>query len=249
MVAAGLISYGGVHLVVAWLFAQVAWGWGMATSEQPITAMARTRIGQAALWVAAAGMAILIAWRVLQVVSRSDRAAGWRAVGNAATRLFEATIYALIGISAVQAAVTRGRKGSIQAESAQEQSLGTVMLHHTWSRVALGAIAVLLFALGVQLLRSAVTRAFTQDLAERVPLAVVAIGAIGTMVKGVAVVIVSVLIGWAVVTFDPAKTAGLEALLQTLRQTWFGPVLLTVIAVGLACYGVYCFVWAAHPRR
>lgn len=249
MVAAGLVSYGGVHLVVAWLFVQVAWGWGSAAGDRPIAAMAHTVIGQIALWAAAVGMAMLIGWRVLQLMSRSGRGSGWRAVTSAATRLFEATIYALIGISAVQAAVTRGREGSVQAEGAEEQSLGSAMLQHTWSRIALGVIAVILLALGIQLWRSAITRSFTQDLAERVSPAVVALGAIGTAVKGVAVVIVGVLVGWAVVTFDPAKTAGLEALIDTLRQAWFGPMLLTVIAAGLACFSAYCFVWAAHPRR
>lgn len=249
LLAVGLITYGGVHVVIAWLFVQVTWHLDTAHSNRPIMAMSRTGIGQAALWLTGAGMAILVAWRVIQVVSDKDRRHGASRFAHAATRLFEAAIYILIAISAVEAALTRGRQGSAQGEGRQEQSLGAVMLQHLWSRILLGAIAVALFALGAQLFKSAVTHAFAHDLADDAPASAVAIGAIGTFVKGLAVVIVSVLIGWAVVTFDPSKTAGIEAMIETLRRPLLGQLLLTVIAAGLACYGVYCFVWSLHPRR
>lgn len=249
LLAAGLVTYGGVHLVIAWLFVDVAWGLGADDADRPIAAMSRTGIGRAALWLAAAGMAILVVWRVLQVVSQSGRRNGRSRLTTAATRLFETAIYVLIAISAVQAALTRGREGSVQGEGEQEQSLGTAMMQHTWSRILLGAMAIALLALGIQLLRSAVTRSFAQDLSDDAPAFAITIGAIGTFVKGAAVIIVSTLIGWAVVTFDPSKTAGIEAMIETLRRATVGQLLLTVIAAGLACYGAYCLVWAAHPRR
>lgn len=249
LVAAGLVTYGCVHLVVALLFTQVAWGWGEDPSDRPITAMAQTALGRIGLWVAAAGMALLVLWRVAQVLSQFREERGTSRVTGIAVRLFEAAIYVLIAISAVQAALTRGREGSIKGKGAQEQSLGTAMLQHLWSRILLGAIALALCAMAVQRFRGAITRSFTQDLADSAPRAAVAIGAVGTAAKGVAVAIVGLLIGWAAISYDPEKTAGIEAMLQTLRKAAFGPALLTVIAVGLACYGVYCFIWAPHPRR
>jgi hypothetical protein len=40
----------------------------------------------------------------------------------------------------------------------------------------------------------------------------------------------------------------MEALIDTLRQAFIRQLLLTAIAAGLACYGIYCFVWALHPH-
>jgi hypothetical protein len=249
LVTAGLIVYGGVHLVIAWLFLQVAWSSGDGSGDRPIAAMSRTLVGQVVLWAAAVGMGVLVVWRVAQVVLRPTADDRRQAHRKAAVWLFEAAIYTMIAISAVQAALTRGRQGSVQGEGASERSLGAALLAHGWGRAIVVVIGVALCALGLQLFRSAVTGAFAGDLLEGASRPVLWAGAVGTFVKGIALVIIAGLLVWAAVSFDPAKTAGLEALLQTLRQEPFGPALLTVLGGGLALFGVYCFAWSAHARR
>jgi hypothetical protein len=246
LIAIGLVVYGGVHLVLAWLFLQVGWA---ESGRRPITAMSQTVLGQVVLWAAAAGMAVLVLWRIAQALLRSDGTSRWHRAVATATRLFEATVYALICTSAVQAAVTRGRKGSVQGEGRSEQSLGAVLLAHGWGRVSVMAIAVALLALGVELFRSAVTRSFAEDLDDSAPRVVLWAGVVGTGVKAVAVVIISGLLAWSAITDDPSKTGGIEAMIQTLRSQPFGPALLTLLGAGLASFGLYCFGWAAHVRR
>ena len=248
LVTAGLIAYGGVHVVIAWLFLQVAWASPANSDRGPITALSQTTIGQVLLWAAAVGMAVLVIWRLAQTVLRPV-GRGRRRAASTATRVFEAAIYALIAVSAAQAALTRGRSGSVQGEGRSEQSLGAALLAHTWGRVIVMVIAVAFLALGIELFRSAVTRSFADDLDQSTPRAILWAGAVGTAVKGVAVVIVSGLLAWAAITYEPAKTGGLEAMIQTLRGQPFGPALLTVMGAGLALFGVYCFAWSAHARR
>ena len=66
----------------------------------------------------------------------------------------------------------------------------------------------------------------------------------------VAIALVGVLFVWAALSFDPKKAGGLDDALKTVRdQGANGPVMLTVIAVGLIAFGAYCFVWARRPRR
>ncbi len=248
LVTGGLITYGGVHLVIAWLFLQVAWSTA-GSANRPITAMSRTVAGQVVLWAAALGMAILVLWRVAQTLLRPGGSNTRQRVVSSVTRLFEAVVYALIAVSAVQAALTRGRKGSVQGEGRSEQSLGATLLAHVWGRVIVMAIAVAFLALAIELFRSAITRSFADDLVSTAPRAVLWAGAAGTFTKGVAVVIISGLLAWAAVTYAPAKTGGLEAMIRTLRSQPFGPALLTLMAAGLALFGVYCFAWSAHARR
>ncbi|MDQ3481565.1 MAG: DUF1206 domain-containing protein, partial [Actinomycetota bacterium] len=39
---------------------------------------------------------------------------------------------------------------------------------------------------------------------------------------------------------------GLDVALRTLLDESFGPWLLAVVAVGIGCFGVYCFFWARY---
>ncbi|WP_222268050.1 DUF1206 domain-containing protein [Modestobacter marinus] len=65
--------------------------------------------------------------------------------------------------------------------------------------------------------------------------------------KGVAVVLVGGVVGWAAVTFDPTRASGLDGALRTIAGTSAGPWVLTAIAAGTAVYSVYCFARARHP--
>ena len=94
-----------------------------------------------------------------------------------------------------------------------------------------------------------ITKKFTEQLAGSVSPGIVRLGQIGYIAKGIALAIVGVLFVVAAVTFDPKKAGGLDAALRTLRDQPFGPFLLTLMALGIACYGVYCFAWSAHPKK
>jgi Domain of Unknown Function (DUF1206) len=75
------------------------------------------------------------------------------------------------------------------------------------------------------------------------------LGMVGYPAKGVALVLVGGLLGWAAITFDPAKASGLDGALRTLLDAPFGQVLLTLVALGIAAFGVFCFFRARYPER
>lgn len=68
---------------------------------------------------------------------------------------------------------------------------------------------------------------------------------VGHLSKGVAIGMVGALFGYAALTGDPQKSGGLD---QVLQQPYGGP-LLVVIALGFACYGLFCLAWARHLDR
>lgn len=78
---------------------------------------------------------------------------------------------------------------------------------------------------------------------------IVRLGQAGYVAKGVSLGIVgglSVLAAW---TYDPQKAGGLDTALQTLLDQPLGPYLLTLVALGIAAFGAYCFAWARYPRE
>ena len=48
--------------------------------------------------------------------------------------------------------------------------------------------------------------------------------------------------------YDPEKARGLDAALQTLREQSYGPLLLALIALGIAAFGVYCFLQSRYRK-
>jgi hypothetical protein len=79
--------------------------------------------------------------------------------------------------------------------------------------------------------------------------AYVLFGKVGYLSKGVAIGVVGVLFLWAAWTHDPQKSGGLDQALSRVLHQPFGPVLLGLIALGIACYGLFCFAWAKHLDR
>jgi hypothetical protein len=52
----------------------------------------------------------------------------------------------------------------------------------------------------------------------------------------------------AAVRFDPSRANGLDPALKALAGQPFGTVLLVLVALGLAAYGVFCFFDAKYHR-
>jgi hypothetical protein len=75
------------------------------------------------------------------------------------------------------------------------------------------------------------------------------LGQVGYPAKGVAIALVGVLLGWAAISFDPAKATGLDGALRTVLDAPFGKWLLTLVALGIAAYGVFLFFRARFPQR
>jgi hypothetical protein len=67
-------------------------------------------------------------------------------------------------------------------------------------------------------------------------------------VKGIAFIIVGGLFGWAAISYDPEMAGGMDDVLRVVHSAPFGAVMLTAMAFGLICFGVYCFFWATHPK-
>ena len=110
------------------------------------------------------------------------------------------------------------------------------------------AIGVGIAASGVRLIRRGLKRKFTDDLAGGVGRVTVRTGQVGYLAKGIGFVLVGGLFGWAGISHDPDRAGGLDDALRTVLDLPLGGVLLTAMALGLICFGVYCLFWARHPR-
>jgi hypothetical protein len=74
------------------------------------------------------------------------------------------------------------------------------------------------------------------------------LGVAGYSAKGVAFGITGLLVIVAAVTYDADKSRGLDGALRTLREQSYGAILLTLVALGITAFGVFCFVQARYRK-
>jgi hypothetical protein len=252
----GLVSYGVVHLLVAWLALQLAWGTSSESADQSgaLSTVAESPVGKPLLWIIALGMIALAVWQALEVVRWRS---GWSASGDARTKavrksakaVAKAVVYAALAVLAIRFATGGG--GS---SSQQQQSTTAGVFAWPAGRWLVGLAGLVLVGVGVYHVYKGVTKHFLKeiDLAQAPPSAtrlVTRLGQVGYPGKGIALGVVGGLFVWAAVTFDPEKASGLDGALRTILDAPFGQVLLTLVALGIAAFGAYLLVRARYPER
>jgi hypothetical protein len=252
---AGMVCYGVVHLLVAYLGIQVAVTGGsdqQADQKGALKEVAETPFGGFALWVLAIGLFAFALWQATLAISGYN----WR--NKKRTRIFKrigAAVRVVISIFVAIAAIgiVTGDSDSGGGGGQTQQTFTAKVLELPAGPFLVGLAALVVLGFGVTGISSGVRRSFMKDLdTTELPAGsqkwVRRLGMIGYIAKGVAVSIIGILLGIAAIEADPGEAGGLDAALRTLAAQPFGPVLLAVVAVGLAAFGVYCFAAARSHR-
>src|SRR3712207_2403130 len=233
----GLLAYGVVHLLVAWLALQLAWGGGGQSADQSgaMATVADSPVGKPLLWVIAVGMIALAAWQAAEIIRWRS---GWSASGKARTTalrrsaraLVKAVVYAALAVLAIKFATGSGTSSS---QSQQQTTAGVF----GWpaGQWLVGAAGLVLIGVGAWHVRKGVNKHFLKqiDTSKASPAAltlVTRLGQVGFPGKGVALAAVGALLIWAAVTFDPSKARGLDGAMREILDLPFGRILLTLVA-------------------
>lgn len=250
----GLIAYGVVHLLLAWLALQLAWGGGSGQSADQagaLATLAEQPLGRPLLWLLAVGLVALAAWQAAEVLRWRGRLsssgdARKKALEKTVKAVAKAVLYAALAVLAVRTATGGGGSGG------QQQAAGVF----GWpaGRWLVALIGLVVIGVGVYLVHKGVSKRFLQEVdlgsaPPRTTRLVTRLGQAGFPAKGVALGVVGALLVYAAVTFDPARATGLDGALRTILGAPFGKVLLTLVAIGIAAFGAYCLVRARYPER
>ena len=242
----GLIAFGVVHLLVAWLALQLAWfGGGGKSADQSgaMATLAESPVGKPLLWVLALGLIALAVWQAAEIFRwKGD----WSASGKQRTK---AILYASLAVLAIRFAV-----GSGQSSSQKQQQTTAGVFDWPGGQWLVGLAGLVMVGVGVWHIRKGLNKHFMKqiDTSQASPAAVrlvTRLGQVGFPGKGIALIGVGGLLIWAAVTFDPSKAQGLDGALRTILELPFGQILLTLVALGIAAFGAFCFVRARYPER
>jgi cation transporter-like permease len=235
LVGVGLVSYGLLHLIIAWIALQLVFGKrAEASPEGALSQLGRQPLGGVLLWIMAVGLFTLTIWQAVEATIGRDQPGRDGRTRRRLTSAGRAVVYLALGVLAVGVA-TRTASGSGHGEETISANLMSVPF---------GQVLVALIAQVVK----GVKQNFTEDLDRGAPPSVRRLGTVGYCARGIALAIIGGLFIWAAITYDPDKAGGMDAALSTIRDQPFGSVLLAVMAAGLACFGIYCFFWAKMAR-
>ncbi|MEH0109451.1 DUF1206 domain-containing protein [Tersicoccus sp. MR15.9] len=242
---AGFVVVGLLHLLIAWLALQVATGGSRQQADQSgaVQQIASAPGGPLLLWTGGLCCAALAVWMVIRAVSLfRGRGKATTGVGHVGTAVAYLSIASLFVSSAV---------GQRKSSSQQSEHTTATVLSIPFGPVVLFLAGLVILGIGVYFGYRGVTRNFLGKDAqpdESAPRWVAVVGGVGYAAKGVAVAVVGILVLVAAVRHDPGQQSGLDGALKSLAAQPFGTVILVVVALGLACYGIYCGARARYSR-
>lgn len=252
LVRFGFVAYGLVHLVVAFLALQLALGdpSGNADTKGALAQLAQQPFGRTILWLVAAGMVVLVLWRLLEATLGHRDDEGGTLWARRAADLLKAVVYGVVGWSAVRVVVG---SGSSSGGSGSE----------TWTArlLSLPAGAVLVGIVGLAVVGYGAWTAWRglshqhrehlkpEGLSGTSGDVLVRLGTAGHVAKGLSIILVGGLFCFAALTRDADRSGGLDEALHVVLQQPFGPWLLGIIAIGIGLYGVWCLARARYLDR
>jgi hypothetical protein len=246
----GFVGYALFHLAVAWLALQIALGHPAATGDQSgaFQTLVAYPFGKVLLVVVIVGLAAMALWQLLLAAVGHQAEQGKARTFERLASAGRTVIYAALAWTAAQVVA-----GAPASSAATQQSATAGILAHPAGRwlVALAGLAIL--SLGIGMVVYGYKKAFqkrlrTSQMSGRTRRTAVFLGRFGYIAKGVAFAIVGVLLAQVAITNDASKSRGLDEALRTLAAQPFGTLLLIVVAVGFAAFGVYCFYQSRYRK-
>ena len=241
----GLTARAFIYLLIGLLAILVASGRSTAETDQwgAMQQLNRRMLGHALLWVVALGLAAYALWRFSEA---AFGAAGDGRKTSARLKSFvRGCIYSVLAVNAFQIATGGGHT----SQAGRQQTMAAKVMAHGGGRWAVGLLGVVIVVAGLVLVYEGLSRRFekylaTSSMSRPTRRAVEVLGVVGTAARGAVFALAGAFVIQAAVDYQPAKAAGLDGALRSLRDHAVGPWLLGAAAVGLIAFGFYGFAEA-----
>ena len=244
---AGLLAYGGVHLVLAAVIVQVPFGeQERADKKGAMEEIAESPPGLVLLWFVTVGLVALVLWQLGEAIWGHRTVHGGRRALRVAINVAEAALFGVLAWSAGSVAAHGG-------SSAPSKSFAEVVFGLPGGPLLVGLAGFgLIVGAGYAVYRG-VTRAFVRELdlsgahAQQARLAV-RLGQIGWIALGLVYGLPGVMFIVAATTYDPTTPTTLDSGLRALAAEPYGAPLIVALSMGLVAFGVYCFFDARYRK-
>jgi hypothetical protein len=246
----GFIGYGIVHLLFAWLALQIAFGHAKGDSDQSgaLRELASHSFGKTLVVLTIVGLVAMAVWQAFEAAigHRSDE--GKTRIAERVASAGRVLVYLYIAYTGYKVI-----KGANSSNADSQQKTSENLMSATGGRWLVGLIGLVVAGIGIGLVVYGVLKKFekhlhTERMSSKTRTLSRRLGVAGYSAKGVAYTLVGGLLVAAAVTYDPKKARGLDGALRTLAEQSYGTWLLTLVAAGIAAFGVFCLIQARYRK-
>jgi hypothetical protein len=247
-VIAGVLALSVAVKASGWTASASATGTQEASPTGAIKTVAGSSGGTLLLWLLAIGMLLYAGWRLVSALlpGGTDAKAWIHRVGY----VVSAVIYTTFAFSAIALA----RHASQTPDGNKKVTdISAAIMEHSAGRLVVGAVGAIVIAAGLYRIAKGVTMDVNDelDLSGMAPARVrwtQRFGAVGEVGRGIGIGLVGVFMLRAAITYNANEATGLDGALRRLATEWWGVVVVVVVGIGFAAYGIFCLTTFTHRR-
>jgi hypothetical protein len=238
----GLAARGVMYVLIGIIAIQIAVEGSRRQADRTgaVRLVSHTVFGSIALWLLVVGFAGMTLWRLSEAIWGSNGPDGGKATKRLAN-LARAVFYAVVTYGILKYALGVGQPTSSDKQS---QDLTAMALKHSGGRWLVIVAGVVVVGAGLYVMYRAFKLKFLKKLelgsaSPGMRKAVTRLGQIGGIARGTVFATIGVFLVIAGKDANAKQAKGIDSALRALSHTPLGPVLLVVVALGLATFGVY----------
>ncbi|WP_082109905.1 DUF1206 domain-containing protein [Demequina phytophila] len=241
---AGYAVSGVLHLVLGFLIVQIGLGSDAeADQTHALASVGHTPLGAVVLWAAAIAFLALGLWQL------ADAFRGGAEGKDRAKSGGKAVMYAALAFTATSVAMGSGGKNGDQ----QAQGFAGTLMEAPAGRALVGAVGLGIIGGAIYHVVKGARKKFLEDLKalpghRELGAGVVWLGRVGYVAKGIALGVVGILFLSAAFTANAQKAKGIDGAVEWLLGAPGGPVVVVLVGLGFAAYGLYSFARARYAR-
>lgn len=253
----GMFAKGIVYIILGVLTAMAAFNIGGEQTTGKSGALEfifYQPFGKFLLVIVAIGLLGYVIWRWIQAFKDPESKAsddGKKRGIKRVSYFISGLVYMLVAFEAGRMVFTNGSSGGSEGNS-QKQSLVAQILEMPAGQWIIGLIAVILFGKAIFQFYRAISGQFAKkvqdssELDQRVKMVLHKAGMVGYIARGVVVAVIAFFFMQAALQSNPGQVEGTKGAFQFISSMAAGTWLLGIVAVGLACYGVFMLVKARY---
>lgn len=250
----GFAAKGLVYIILGFLAVRAAMGTGNTPegSGAAFGVILQQPFGRFLLGFCAVGLLGYMLWRIIEgVEGASARGSEGKGLAGRIAAVFKGLVYGVLGVEAARFAM-RGGGGGRSGDSTSQHWTAKLM-ELPFGKFLAVAVGCGIIAYGLYQIYNAWKSKLSDDLelgrleagARR---AAVGVSRAGIAARGVVFVIIGFFLTHAAMQSDPGQARGLGGALSSVQDEKFGTILLIIIGLGLAAYGVYALINAKYRR-
>ena len=241
---AGFAVSGILHFLIGLVAIRLAMGGeGDADVSGAVVQLAAQPAGPVLLWSSFVACVALAIWQASDAIFDFEHLPAKKKLGKKAKAALQAVVYAGLAVTLYSFASGAGKDNSTSTSdltaSVMKAPGGYALLLVIGAAVAVTGIVYV-----VRGFRQSFTKYLTLPASQQARSAVTILGVVGYAAKGIALLLVGLLVIIATIRVHPEESTGLDGGLKALRDQPSGLYILAAVGVGLIFYGVFMMVRA-----